>query len=102
MPWYRMRLDLGGALAGARFHLNMGKRHATRPCSVCGYVGTRQCDRIVNRDVLVHGEPRRCDAWLCSYCTTEPEPGKDLCPECVALFKGWLAGRSNSTDGEGP
>jgi hypothetical protein len=102
MPWYRMRTDMPGALAGGTWHLKGDKRHTTPPCSVCRYIGSRRCDRIVNHDILRHGEPKRCDRWLCSYCTFEPEPGKDLCPRCVQLYKGWLAARTNSTDGEGP
>ena len=102
MPRYRMRTDMPGGISGGWFHLRMDKRRVTPPCSVCGYIGMRQCDRILNHDVLIHGEPRRCDRWLCVHCTYEPEPGKDLCPACVLLFKAWLAGRTNSTDGGGP
>lgn len=79
-----------------------GNRKAAAPCSVCGWMSERQCDRIIDRTVLIHGEPKRCDRWLCAWCTYEPEPGKDLCPGCVQLFKAWLAARTNSTDGDGP
>lgn len=102
MPWYRMRMDMPGGIAGGMFHVKLDKRHTTPPCAVCGYIATRQCDRIVDHLVLRHGEPRRCDRWICVHCTTEPAPGKDLCPKCVQLFKGWLAARTNSTDGDGP
>lgn len=101
MPWYRMRQDLGGILTGA-FHIKVPKRNATPPCGVCGYIGERQCDRILGHGILRHGKPPTCDRWLCKYCTYEPAPGKDLCPQCVLLFKAWLAMRTNSTDGAGP
>ncbi len=102
MPWYRMRTDMPGALAGGGFHVKLDRRHATPPCSVCGYIAERQCDRIVNHGVLIHGKPKTCDRWLCRYCTTEPAPGKDLCPQCALAYKAWLAARTNSTDGAGP
>lgn len=98
MPWYRMRMDLGGPLSGA-FHIRMDRRQATPRCSVCGYISERQCDRIVSQQHVT--QPKRCDRWLCVHCTYEPELGKDLCPDCVLLYKAWLAGRTNTTDGFG-
>jgi hypothetical protein len=102
MPFYRMRSDLGGALAGGRFHLKIPKRHVTPPYSVCGYVGERMCDWIVKRRALTHSEPKRCDRWLCIHCTFEPQPDKDLCPEHELAWRAVLAARTNSVDGEGP
>lgn len=104
MPWYRMRQDLGGPLSGA-FHLRLDQQDATPPCSVCGWIAERQCDRIVDHAVHVHrhragSDYLRCSRWLCVHCTFEPEAGKDLCPQCALLFKAWLAGRTNSTDGD--
>lgn len=104
MPWYRMRQDLGGPLAGV-FHMNFGRarnRKAPRACSVCGYFAERLCDRIVDRAVLIHRDAGRCSVPLCVHCTFEPEAGKDLCPGCALAFKAWCAARTNSTDGEGP
>lgn len=45
---------------------------------------------------------RTCDAPLCPECSTEPAPGKDICPAHVGALKAWLAGRTNSVDGLGP
>ena len=100
MPWYRMRLDLGGPLAGGAFHVKADRRLVTPRCSVCGYVSSRQCDWRLR--LGVQGEPVTCDRWLCSFCTVEPAPGKDLCPEHVGAWKARLAARTNSVDGAGP
>lgn len=91
MPWYRMRMDLGG-LQDAAFHLCM--KNAPLACSVCGYLGGRLCDWR-----LPGG--KECSRSICQYCTTEPAKGKDLCPPHALAYKGWLAGRTNSVDGAG-
>jgi hypothetical protein len=91
--------------AGAWIHLQFGSkgnRDATPPCSVCGWISSQLCDWIVNRNLLVHGKPKTCDRALCSSCTHSPQPEKDLCPEHAVAWKAVLAGRTNSTDGEGP
>ena len=102
MPWYRMRTDLGGPLAGP-FHLHLDRRHRTPACGVCGYIATRQCDwKLLNGRVADDGGPPSCDRWICEYCST-PYPGdKDLCPEHELEYRAWLARRTNSTDGAGP
>ena len=102
MPWYRMRSDMPGALAFGRFHLKLSKRHATPPCSVCGYVGDRMCDWKLGKDARNYGAPRRCGRWLCIHCTSEPALDKDLCPEHELAWRALLAGRTNSVDGPGP
>jgi hypothetical protein len=84
---------------GGWIHLNLGRRRAggahPRACSVCGWIAERECDWKVAAE-------RTCDRALCSYCTFEPSPEKDLCPEHVGAFKAWCAARTNSTDGPGP
>lgn len=105
MPWYRMRGDIEPCdprTAGTLFHMRIDRRNVTPPSDVCGYIATRQCDRIVDHSVFKHGEPLRCDRWICRFCAFRPEPNKDLCPQCVLLFKAWLAARTNSIDGAGP
>jgi len=130
MPWYRIPTDMNARAAryaataqgpsevqkaalelmaargdepavGGVVHINFGRKRGPLACSVCGWISERLCDRIVDRGVHPQPEPQRCSAPLCESCTYEPEDGKDLCPECVQLFKAWLAGRTNSTDGYG-
>lgn len=97
--------DQAPLLAGTYIHMNFGSRGnktAPRPCSVCGWVSERECDWVVNHSILIHGKPKTCDAPLCRCCTFSPAPEKDICPKHVGPLKAWLAGRSNSVDGEGP
>lgn len=91
MPWYRMRMDLGG-MQDTVFHLCGSKLPS--PCSVCGYIGGRLCDWKVPGG----GD---CDRSLCEHCSTQPALGKDLCPDHALRLKAWLAGRTNSVDGAG-
>lgn len=101
MPWYRMRSDLGGVLSGP-FHIKVPRNRATPACSICGYIGARQCDwRLPERGPGPDGGGATCDRWLCPYCAS-PYPGdKDLCPEHELGFRAWLATRTNTTDGPG-
>jgi len=76
-------------------HINLGNgAHAivcqSKPrrkrCSVCGEINAdRQCDWKLP-DLFMQcadgrAVPATCDAYLCGYCTYQPAPGKDLCPE---------------------
>lgn len=90
MPWYRMP-------SGNAIHLDFARRgnaSAPRPCSVCGWISTRLCDWKLSGG----GE---CSAPLCPAHAETPAPAKDLCPRHTLAYKGWLAGRTNSTDGAG-
>lgn len=129
MPWYRIRTDVEeiAAIATAKvtgltqaqkaaldtiasgvhtppaltdtwvhFHLgSRGNRTAARPCAICGWISERLCDFKL-------GGGRTCDRPLCRHCTTTPAANKDLCPAHVGPWKAWLAGRTNSVDGDGP
>lgn len=59
-------------------------RRGSRPssCSVCGRPAERLCDFIVSRKGA--RRRKRCSVGLCSEHTSEPAPGKDLCPEHAA------------------
>ena len=50
----------------------------------CGRRATRQCDWKVKTRAS-----GTCDRWLCTSCTHEPAPEKDLCPEHAAAWKAW-------------
>lgn len=83
--------------AGGMVHINFGRagnRAAPRPCAGCGWISERLCDFK-----LPNG--RTCDRALCLTCTSSPAPGKDLCPEHELVVRAWLAGRTNTTDGDG-
>ena len=85
--------DRAPTLAGTPIHLNLGSRanlNAPPPCRVCGWISDRLCDRILPMPFVSHGKRLTCDAPICEFCSWSPEPGKDLCPACVILYRRWL------------
>ena len=64
-----------------------GPRARRKRCA-CGNLADWQCDWIVQKATETKsGLPKRCDRHICNQCTTKPEPDKDLCPACAALWK---------------
>ena len=89
MPGFRERGT------GTVFHLNLGRRNKdAKACRTCGWIATRLCDWKMP-------DGRDCDEPICIECTTSPSSEKDLCPRHALAYKAWLAGRTNTTDGNG-
>lgn len=66
----------------------LGARSAPTKRCRCGWPATRQCDWTAESS----GE-MRCDAVICSRCTLEIGPDRDLCPKHAGLHRDLERGR---------
>lgn len=114
MPWFRMRHDVADKecpdvpnLGGVVMHMKLPRGNGELgACRVCGFFAERLCDWIEVHLYRYTGDPwpdrALCSRPLCRYCTSSPAKDKDLCPEHDLMYRAWLAGRTNSTEGAGP
>lgn len=66
-------------------------RERRRRCA-CGTAASLQCDWKVG-GAKRNGEPKRCDAHICSRCAKEVAADKHLCPTHQVAYTQWRAQR---------